>query len=648
MLSSLYSGISGLITEGQAMGVIGNNIANQNTVGYKASRATFSDMLYQSIFGVSGSSQVGRGVALESVDTNFQQGSFESTNSPTDLAIGGQGFFIVRKPADAHDMYYTRAGQFSFDKSGNMVDPTGNILQGRVVDRVLNAPQGVAVDVNIPSGPSQPKKTEMIGMAVNVQSDSPWKGSISDPTGTSGLKTVATTAGGYPVPGSYTATVTNLAANQIGHVGTNTASFGTAFTGALIVNDYQILLPANNGPTTAASLASFMNSMLATASAGVLGSEVWASWTVDGAGGEHLSLSAIAAGVDISFDDGGIATGTTGWTSNDKTSNDLYGSTMVLTSVTTNPDGTTFTRSCAGRVSEQIVLLSDWGDTPNMKPGLDFSFTHNANFILTPGTSQFTVSGFEPTYKSSAVNQSTTSNYSSAITVYDSLGQPHTVNVYFRKGWQEAYNGVQTNVWQWYAEADGQGVIPAGGSGYLRFNNNGVLMTGGDPQHINFQFPGMGNQPIDLVLGAKSGGGASTQYPLASTTNFQTQDGYAPGELTNVTVNTDGVISGHYSNGQVLSLYQISLANFNNPWGLERLGGNLYSETYKSGVPYTNAPGVGSLGNINPDSLEQSNVDLATEFVKMITTERGYQANSKVITTTDAMLQELMNIKASP
>src|SRR5512136_1936264 len=229
MLSSLFSGISGLITEGQAMGVIGNNISNSNTVGFKGSRATFADMLYQSIFGIAGSSQVGRGVALESVDTNFQQGSFESTNSPTDLAIGGAGFFIMRKPNTA-DIAYTRAGQFSFDKTGNMIDPTGNILQGRVVDRVSNAPLGVATDINIPQGPNQPKMTEFIGMAVNLQSDAPWKGTIGAVTGTSGLNAATLSKGQYPVPGTYTADVTNLAAAMIGHTGTNTASSGTAFT----------------------------------------------------------------------------------------------------------------------------------------------------------------------------------------------------------------------------------------------------------------------------------------------------------------------------------------------------------------------------------------------------------------------------------
>lgn len=642
MLSSLFSGISGLITEGQAMGVIGNNISNSNTVGFKGSRATFADMLYQSIFGIAGSSQVGRGVALESVDTNFQQGSFESTNSPTDLAIGGAGFFILRKP-NTTDIAYTRAGQFSFDKTGNMVDPTGNILQGRVVDRVLNAPLGVATDINIPQGPSQPKMTQFIGMAVNLQSDAPWKGTVGAVTGTSGLNTPTVSQGQYPVPGDYTATVTNLNSSMIGHTGTNAASFGTAFTGAIVINDYEILLPTTNGPTTAGSLASFLNSMLAMPSAG-FASQVWVSWTVGAGGGEYLGVSATANGVDISFDDSAVATGNTGWTSDDKASSDLYGSTMVLTSITTNPDGTQFTRTSSGRVSGQAGIATNWGDTV-MKPGFDISFALTPNFVVTPGISQFAVTGFEPTYKSSTDNQSTTSNYSSSITTYDSLGQPHVVTVYFRKGWQETANSVQTNVWQWYAEADRSDTVAKWG--YLRFNNNGVLVQGGAPQSITFDFGGgaQPNQLIDLVMGAASGGGSTTQYPLASTTNFQTQDGYAPGELTNVTVNTDGVISGHYSNGQILNLYQISLANFNNPWGLEREGGNLYTETYKSGVAYTNAPGVGSLGSINPDSLEQSNVDLATEFVKLIVTQRGYQANAKVITTTDDMLQELMNIK---
>ena len=146
-------------------------------------------------------------------------------------------------------------------------------------------------------------------------------------------------------------------------------------------------------------------------------------------------------------------------------------------------------------------------------------------------------------------------------------------------------------------------------------------------------------------MGSDSGGGASTQYPLASITNYQAQDGYPPGVLMNITVSQEGVMSGHYSNGQILDLYKIVLANFNNPRALSREGGNLYAETLATGEPKTGFPGEGALGKINPNSLEQSNVDLATEFVKMIVSQRGFQANSRVITTSDEILQELMNIK---
>ena len=177
MLSSFFSGISGLMANTDSINVVGNNIANVNTVGYKTSRATFEDVLYQSIFGSSGTSQVGRGTALSSVDTLFAQGSFESTSEPTDLAIGGTGFFMV-KSADSGATYYTRAGQFRFDKDGSMTNPAGYILQGREIDRTTHGPVGVNKDVVISQEPSQPRATEMIGMAVNLQSNADWKGTI--------------------------------------------------------------------------------------------------------------------------------------------------------------------------------------------------------------------------------------------------------------------------------------------------------------------------------------------------------------------------------------------------------------------------------------------------------------------------------------
>ena len=238
--------------------------------------------------------------------------------------------------------------------------------------------------------------------------------------------------------------------------------------------------------------------------------------------------------------------------------------------------------------------------------------------------------GFSTDYVSATRNPTTTSNYSSSVTAYDSLGQPHVVTVYFRKAYETTIP--QTSVWEWMAHLDAAdsatGANDLAGWGTLVFNNNGALTSGGDANGVSFDVSQGANpgQAIDLVFGSGSGGGTTTQYPIASTTNFQTQDGYPPGVLQNVTVSAEGIISGHYSNGQILNLYQITLANFNNPNGLTKEGSNLYSETIESGVAYTNAPGEGGLGKISANSLEQSNVDLATEFVKMIIA-RGYQAN---------------------
>jgi flagellar hook protein FlgE len=138
---------------------------------------------------------------------------------------------------------------------------------------------------------------------------------------------------------------------------------------------------------------------------------------------------------------------------------------------------------------------------------------------------------------------------------------------------------------------------------------------------------------------------ASTNYSTGSTTIFQAQDGYTAGFLQNISVDRDGVITGRYSNGQVLQLFAVTLATFNNNYALYREGGNLFSETRSSGPPITGLANTGGKGSIASNSLEQSNVDLATEFVKMITTEKGFQANSKTITTVDQMLTVLIQLK---
>lgn len=633
MLSSLFSGISGLMANSQAISVIGNNIANVNTIGYKGARTTFGDVLYQSIYGAAGTSQVGRGTALMSIDTQFAQGSFESTSESTDLAIGGKGFFIVRSP-DSQQNYYTRAGQFRFDKEGNLTTPSGYMLQGKKINRASGEPEKVPVDIVISQDFSEPKATQEIGMVVNLQSDADWTGVLPADLGTGALSILQVGDGKYPVAGYYkNVNFTRKAAADITHTGTDAYA---AAAGSLVISD------GANEATVALLATDDLAGAVTKINAALTAAGVKVTAAPDG-GGTNLVLTASAQSVDIGVDTAGITAGTIGWSASDLASTDLLGATLSF-SVDQVLNGSVVDTISYGPASVSALggTLTDW-----LNCGLNL--TYNA---LTADTSQnFTIGGFSMSATSPSESAAATSNYSSAVTVYDSAGAPHVVTVYFRKSNQDSSGN---NVWEYHAYIDKNdagitddkvtGVDVQ--AGYLTFNQRGVLIDGFLPQSISFDFAGAeSNQAIEFNFGSGSGGGASTQYPIASTTNFQSQDGYPPGKLTNVSVSQEGIISGHYSNGQILALYEITLANFNNAQGLSREGQNLFSETLESGVPYTNAPGEGSLGKINPNSLEQSNVDLAAEFVKMIITQRGFQANARIITTTDEMLAEMMNIK---
>jgi flagellar hook protein FlgE len=266
--------------------------------------------------------------------------------------------------------------------------------------------------------------------------------------------------------------------------------------------------------------------------------------------------------------------------------------------------------------------------------------------------------------------------YQTTLKVYDSLGSTHDVTVYFDQG---AVDSTYEYIITCNPGEDDRTVTAAShagllGRGTITFNtgsgvitdidleiNNGngtwtAQLEGADlsdgyfvyhPEFIN------GNpMAVELDFGSRfdgtswvNGSLATTQFARPSTTTFQAADGYGAGDLQGVNVDVDGVITGSYSNGQLIPLFRVSLAKFQNNLGLLKEGGNLFKSTRDSGDAITNRPGTNGLGSIAPNSLEQSNVDMATEFVKMITTQRGYQANSKVITVTDAMLQELINLK---
>jgi flagellar hook protein FlgE len=239
--------------------------------------------------------------------------------------------------------------------------------------------------------------------------------------------------------------------------------------------------------------------------------------------------------------------------------------------------------------------------------------------------------------------------FASTQTVYDSLGNAIPLTLTFLK----------TAANEWTAGVTvptGTVATPATDivltNATLTFDGNGNLTTGTDPS-ITLTNLDSGAADIsgtnaitwDLFDSAAATNGDLTQYAGASTYNFNIQDGYAAGNLRGVSVDESGVVFGAYSNGQLTPLYQVVLADFPSYFGLNKLGHNLYAESSASGQAMPGVALSGSLGSISPSAIEMSNVDLAQEFVKMITTQRAFQANSRVITTSDEILQELISLK---
>jgi len=237
----------------------------------------------------------------------------------------------------------------------------------------------------------------------------------------------------------------------------------------------------------------------------------------------------------------------------------------------------------------------------------------------------------------------TTYNYSCSTQIFDSLGNPHLLTTYFCK--------TGDNQWDWHWSAqDNTGAIlqSTGAAGQLYFTPDGVLtdtaggtapaagpIIGAIPA-IDWQ-NGTAPTAIDLTFD-------TTQFYSNSTVISQNQNGYAAGQLTNIAINNEGAVVASYSNGQQVKVSQLMLARFTNPNGLESAGSNTFLATNNSGPARTGLPGP-ELGKIYTNSLEMSNVDMGAEFVRMITVQRGFQANSKIITTVDDMLNDLINLK---
>lgn len=262
----------------------------------------------------------------------------------------------------------------------------------------------------------------------------------------------------------------------------------------------------------------------------------------------------------------------------------------------------------------------------------------------------------------------TTYNNATSLTVYDQKGQPVAVTLYYQRAHNPDASG--NTVWNVYVTANGEPVsVAADGSDITAPNKNEPPLP-----YAQLTFPPTGGSPVfpppgtllDLRIpaGTNSAGAPTLPIPfdpagpairfdvLGATENGSsfavtdlTQDGYAPGQLTGIVVEENGVVTARYSNGESKPAGQLELANFRNMQGLQPLGGNIWARTNTSGDPVVGTPGDGNMGALQPGALEESNVDLTAELVNMVTAQRTYQANAQTIKTQDQVLQTLVNLR---
>ncbi len=235
--------------------------------------------------------------------------------------------------------------------------------------------------------------------------------------------------------------------------------------------------------------------------------------------------------------------------------------------------------------------------------------------------------------------------HTTSIDVFDSLGSKHTLTLHFRK-WHTSTNPNDPTVWKWYAEVPKPSSLDQPAFGDIKFNPDGSLKSFNPPSLIfnpnNGANPG---QAIQLNLGTLGKFDGITSFEAPSATSGQTQDGYPGGDLQQLVVDQTGTIIGVFTNGRSYSLAQVAMAKFVNNEGLMSEGGTLFSASPNSGDPIIGTAGTGGRGTIQPSALEMSNVDLSRSLTQLIVIQRGFQANSKTITTSDQMLNTLLQLK---
>ncbi len=554
LTSAMYTGLSGMNANQTRLNTIGDNIANVNTTAFKGSRTLFQTQLAQLIAMGNGPSttsggvnptQIGLGTVVGVTQKNFSPGSIETTGIASDLALDGDGFFILRRPNG--QQVYTRDGAFSLDADNRLVSADGYAVRGFGIDENFNIQPNVLTDLTIPVG------TLTIARATeNVSLDG------------------------------------DLAAG-----GTVSTQGSTHVSQALV-----------DGGGNAATTATALTDLRSASAAG----------TVLFADGNTIRVSGLDKG-DRQLPDQTFVVGTDGTTLGD------FADWLERVAGIQDVDGVP---GDPGVVVENGTLVI------HSNAGTQNGLTINATDI----TSDNAAVGVPFTFSQTA--QANGSSIITSFTTYDSLGTPVIVSATFSL---EEVNATGA-VWRFYLESpDNAGNSRSLGTGTITFDTAGnVREVTGNQVSIDRSENGAAS-PLVFNLDLTRIHGLST---ATSAVIMAEQDGYPPGTLASYGVGADGVINGTFTNGMTRSLGQVAVAVLPNPEGLIADGENVYTLGPNTGEPAVTSPGQFGAGQVLGGALELSNVDLSREFIGLITSSTGFQAASRVISTSSDMLDQLL------
>lgn len=552
MVRSLFSGVSGLKAHQTRLDVIGNNIANVNTYGFKSSRATFRDMYYQNIRGASAGTAnrgginpaaVGYGSSISSVDLLMTQSAMTPTGNPLDVCITGEGFLQVQD-ADGN-IFYTKAGMLDIDANGNLIDSNGYFVLGTSGDPTGKAPGTSKIQFTIP--PVDPSvatyEGEINGRKITV--------TTSNQTREGNVNLTFATATDLPLGKRAEAVKDGSSINvriNANEEFTSLADFNKA------VND--AITEANGGtPHPAGNFEIKMEP------------DPFADGSLKG---EDLT------GSNFGYDKGSVTM-----------EKGLYGGFAI------KEVGNHFSGDGVGAVNYKLIHTAAAGDQEGY-------FTFEATVGGKTYTRKILESQMNASGSAVLVQDPSTDDEDSITISYPSLSS--LVNI-----------------------ADDPKDITAG----LTFNTyegSGVTFTGDAVASTPSNDVGLASTSLKLEGGTE--GGPQTIKDLSS-----------------ISIGSDGTIVAMHSVHGRMTIGRIDLANFDNPQGLEQSGNSYFAATDNSGKPSYTVAGENGTGALKNSALEMSNVDLSQEFTDMITTQRGFQANSRIITVSDTMLEELINLK---